>query len=59
MTPWLKAIGYLGLILSVLPAVLVFRGDIGWNAYQALMITGMFLWFGTAVIWIKPHRDGD
>jgi hypothetical protein len=59
MTSALKLVSYAGLALSIVPAVLVFKGMIGWPAYQVLMIVGMLLWFGAAVLWIKPHRDGE
>ncbi|HEX2101492.1 MAG TPA: hypothetical protein VHF69_12550 [Candidatus Synoicihabitans sp.] len=47
---------WLGLVLSIIPALLVFRGTITWNTYQTLMVVGMLLWFVGAVIWIKPER---
>lgn len=53
----LRIISYIGLALSIVPALLVFTGTISLNAYYNLMIVGMVLWFGAAVFWIKPTHD--
>ena len=54
----LKLGSYCGLALSVLPAVLVYSGTVQKETCFTLMIAGMFLWFSTAIWWIKPdHED--
>jgi hypothetical protein len=36
----------LGLVLTLLPALLVFAGYISFDTHKGLMIVGMVLWFG-------------
>ncbi|MCA9236481.1 MAG: hypothetical protein KDA44_13490 [Planctomycetales bacterium] len=50
----LKTISYIGLALSVVPAVLVYRGELTADSYKLLMLLGMALWFGSALFWIRP-----
>lgn len=59
MTTLLKITAFTGLALSILPAFLVFAGTITWGTYQALMVAGMVLWFGSALVWIKPEKTDD
>jgi hypothetical protein len=55
----LKAISYLGLGLSIIPAFLVFGGVVSKDVHFRLMIVGMVMWFGTAIFWIKrDHLSG-
>ena len=42
-----------GLLLTVLPAVLVFTGSIEWSTHASLMIVGTILWFLTAPAWLN------
>jgi hypothetical protein len=49
-----KFISYLGLALTLLPCLFVFGGVIELATSKKIMIAGMFLWFGTAIFWIKP-----
>lgn len=37
-----------GLVLTILPSVLVFTGEISQSTHQQLMIIGFVLWFFTA-----------
>lgn len=55
----LKLIGYLGLALSIIPAVLVFRETVSTGTYYRLLVLGMLLWFCTAVFWIKADHLSD
>ena len=52
----LQTISFCGLALSVIPALLLCGGTIGEQTYLNLMLIGMFLWFGTAVFWIKKDH---
>lgn len=52
----LKLVSYAGLALSVVPAVLLYRGAVEVSTYRWLMIAGMVLWFGTAIFWIRPDH---
>jgi hypothetical protein len=49
----LKLVSYLGLALSLFPAILFANGAITMETAKSIMIVGMFLWFGTAIFWIK------
>lgn len=49
----LKIISYLGLVLTVMPSLFVFKGVIDIKVHYHLMIVGMILWFGTAPFWMK------
>lgn len=49
-------ISIIGLILTIVPAVLVFYARIGWNAYTNAMILGMILWFVFAPLWMGKHK---
>lgn len=53
----LKAISFVGLALSIVPALMYFRGSLSQGAYFTLINLGMVLWFGSAVFWIKPNRN--
>jgi len=53
----LQIISFVGLALSILPALLVFRGMISMRVYYNLLNLGMVLWFSAAVFWIKPSHD--
>jgi hypothetical protein len=53
-TFFVKQIGYLGLTLTILPALMVYAGMIEKETYYWSMVVGMLLWFSTAIFWIKP-----
>jgi hypothetical protein len=53
----LQAISFFGLVLSIVPALLYFRGSVSQSAYYNLLVVGMVLWFGAAVFWIKPAQN--
>ncbi len=48
-----KIISYIGLGLTVIPAVLVYRGALTWETHATWMLIGTMLWFGTAPLWMK------
>jgi hypothetical protein len=50
----LQLVSFVGLALTIVPAVLVFLGVVSKGAYLQWMVAGMVIWFGTAVFWIKP-----
>jgi high-affinity Fe2+/Pb2+ permease len=41
-----------GLILTILPSILFFLGEISHSAQNSLMLTGALLWFISAVYWL-------
>ncbi|HOM59969.1 MAG TPA: hypothetical protein PLP49_00830 [Anaerohalosphaeraceae bacterium] len=53
----LQVISYIGLALSFIPALLVFGGLLSKEVYFHLMVTGMLLWFGTAIFWIRKDHQ--
>lgn len=55
----LQIISFIGLALSIVPAFLVFVGTLSKASYLQLMLLGMFLWFGTAIFWIKADHFGE
>ncbi len=52
----LQMVSLLGLALSIVPAMLLFAGGITRETYLRLLVLGMLLWFGSAVIWIRPEH---
>jgi hypothetical protein len=48
----LKIGSFLGLGLTVIPAILVFLELIEWNTHATLMAIGAVLWFATAPFWL-------
>jgi hypothetical protein len=55
----LKSISYLGLALTVLSPLLVWNGKISIETNKTLLIIGMFLWFGSAIFWIKHDPSAN
>ena len=49
----LKIISCLGLALTIVPSLLVFKGVIEIKVHYQLMIMGMIMWFGTAPFWMR------
>jgi hypothetical protein len=49
----LKIISLVGLVLTILPSMLVFKGVIELKLHYILMIIGMVLWFGSAPFWMR------
>lgn len=54
----LQTISLCGLVLSIIPAVLVYSGTFEKQTYLNLMLLGMLLWFSTAVFWVKRDHLG-
>jgi len=55
----LRLVSYCGLMLSIVPAFLVWQGALAKSTYLSLMVVGMLLWFGAAVFWIKPDHSEE
>jgi hypothetical protein len=47
------AASVIGLLLTIVPACMVFAGALSWQAHAHLMTAGMLLWFVTAPVWFK------
>jgi hypothetical protein len=52
----LRLLSYLGLALSVVPPLLVWAGRLSMETNLQLLTVGMFVWFGSAIFWIKPEK---
>lgn len=55
----LKIISYLGLLLTIVPSLFVFRGSIDMKVHYNLMIVGMVLWFATAPFFMKSTSPDE
>ncbi|WP_209330055.1 hypothetical protein [Lunatimonas salinarum] len=53
MKPLIKIISFIGLGLSIVPAILVFQGSITSDNCKTLMAVGTLLWFVTAPSWMN------
>jgi hypothetical protein len=49
----LKFVSLTGLLLTVVPAFLVFAGVLDWSTHAILMGVGAVLWFGSAPFWMS------
>jgi len=45
-----------GLILTLLPAILLFSGKVTWNQHAWIMLMGMILWFIFAPLAFRQHK---
>jgi multisubunit Na+/H+ antiporter MnhG subunit len=50
---FLKLLSTLGLILTAVPSVLYFLGEISQGTSHLMMILGMIFWFISAPFWIN------
>ena len=57
MNTLLKLASLVGLLLTVVPAFLVFAGTITWQTHATLMLVGTVLWFATAPFWMHGDRS--
>jgi len=55
----LKIISCLGLVLTIIPSLFVFKGVIDIKVHYQLMIVGMIMWFGTAPFWMKSKSPDE
>jgi hypothetical protein len=55
----LKLISYLSLALTIAAPLLVWAGQISIETNKTLLIVGMFLWFGSAIGWIKHDPSAN
>ncbi len=44
----MKIMAVTGLMLTIVPAILVFNGVLDWQTHATLMFVGMILWFASA-----------
>jgi hypothetical protein len=55
----LKLISYLSLALTITAPLLVWAGQISIETNKTLLIVGMFLWFSSAIGWIKHDPSAN
>ena len=51
----LKLVSLTGLLLTIIPSIMVFVGNIEHSRHITLMAIGMVLWFVTAPFWINKE----
>jgi hypothetical protein len=56
-TTILKAISYLALIATIIPAILVFSQKMDSDTNKTIMAVAMVAWFVTAPFWINKKAD--
>lgn len=52
----LKLGSLIGLLLTMIPPILVFLGEIDLDTTKLLMTIGMIVWFSTAPFWINKKQ---
>ncbi|AKD05383.1 hypothetical protein POKO110462_14855 [Pontibacter korlensis] len=55
----IKFISLVGLLLTVLPALLVFTGTMEQSHHKMLTLAGTALWFLTAPFWMNRSKQED
>lgn len=55
----LIVLSFIGLVLTIVPSVLVFKQFIAIETHFQLMVAGMVLWFATAPFWMKTKSLDD
>ena len=52
-------VSFIGLALTIVPSILVFKQVIDIEMHFHLMVVGMVLWFATAPFWMKTKSLDD
>ena len=53
----LKILSYIGLLLTIAPAILVFSGILQLQQHYTLMLIGTIVWFFTAPFWMLKKKE--
>lgn len=53
----LKCLSLAGLLLTIVPAILVSRGNLEIESHYSLMIVGMVVWFIATPFWMQEKPD--
>jgi hypothetical protein len=56
MTNLMKLISLIGLLLTIVPAFLVFAGKLSLERHYLLMLIGFFVWFLSAPFWMLKKK---
>ena len=59
MKALLKVLSYVGLALTLIPAFLVFMGEIPFETNKTLMLIGTICWFISAPSWMNKSSDEE
>ena len=57
MNAFLKIISLIGLVLTMVPPILIFLGEIDLNDTKMYMAIGMVAWFASAPFWVNKNQD--
>jgi hypothetical protein len=52
----LKTFSFLGLLLTIVPAILVFAGTLQIQQHYTLMFIGAIIWFASAPFWMLKKK---
>ena len=52
----LKLVSFLGLLMSIVPPILLFLGQMEMDSMKLWMGIGMISWMGTAPFWINQKQ---
>jgi len=55
----LQLLSLAGLLLTIVPPVLFFLGNIGYSLQNFLMLIGAFTWFVSAFFWLGRKRKAE
>ena len=53
----LKIVSYTGLVLTLVPSVLHFAGEMSLSMHKTLMFIGTLAWFATAPFWMNTSDE--
>ena len=56
MMTLLKIISLIGLLLTIVPAFLVFSGNLQIEQHYTLMLIGTLVWFASAPFWMLKKK---
>ncbi len=59
MKTLVKIISYIGLGLSIVPAILVFKESMTPETCKMLMTAGTIMWFTTSPSWMNKTEEGN
>lgn len=56
MRKLLIIISIFGLLLTIVPAIMVFMQELSQQTSKHLMLAGMIMWFSTAFFWMREQK---
>jgi len=55
----LKTISYAALVITLVPAFLVYAGIMSFESYKYWVLAGTLVWFATAPFWINKKMNNQ